>query len=157
EVADFAARLERIPRDLGDWHSTDLELGEQEVRAARIEGYCYRRYENARNRHAVTVLLVCGRAGPIAVHTPDICFTGAGYTAAASPTPFALTYGPADEEASFRTMRLTKDQSAFPTEIRVFWTWNAGETWKAPDQPRAAFAGRRALYKMYVLRMKTAE
>ncbi len=157
DVDDFIARLDAIPRDVGDWHGKDVALPGDQQRAARIDGYCYRRYQNATSRHTVTMLLVCGRAGPIAVHTPDVCFEGAGYRAAMKPAPFELTYGPEDAEAGLRTMRFGKEHAAFPMEIRVFWTWNDGSGWQAPENPRLAYAGRHALYKMYVLRETTDE
>jgi hypothetical protein len=157
EVEEFASRLAVIPRTIGDWHATDLELTSREIEVARIDGYCYRRYENSRNHRSVQMLLVCGRAGPIAAHTPDVCFQGAGYRAVNEPTLLSLPYGPADAEAGFRTMRLAQQESAFPIEIRVYWTWSAGGPWQAPSNPRMSFAGRRALYKLYLLREKTED
>ncbi len=156
-VDDAVALLGNVPRDVGDWRGTDLELSPEEVRAARIAGYCYRRYENARNRHAVVMLLVCGRPGPIAVHTPDVCFEGAGYKRVTSPSPFALAYAAEGREGTFRTMRLRQEEAAFPTELRVFWSWHAGGAWQAPDQPRLSLARHRALYKLYILRSTNDE
>src|SRR5262245_51561300 len=155
EVSAFAARIAQVPRDFGDWHGTDLELSADEIRAARIEGYCYRRYVNPRNRHQVTMLLVCGRVGPIAVHTPDVCFEGAGYKAKTQQMPLTITYGAAEDEARFRTMRFTKAETDSPTQLRVFWGWSVGGAWTAPGNPRLSFAGRRALYKLYVLHETT--
>jgi hypothetical protein len=156
-LEDAVARLGRIPLAVGDWRGADQVLGREETEAARIAGYCYRRYENLRSRHAVTVLLACGRPGPIAVHTPDICFEGAGYRRLAPPAPCRLAYGGDDRAAGFRTMRMRQAEAASPTELRIFWSWSAGGAWQAPDNPRVAFARRRALYKLYVLREYAGE
>lgn len=157
EVREAVARLVDVPRDLGDWRGTDLELSPEEVRAGRIAGYCYRRYENPRNRDAVIVLLVCGRPGPIAVHTPDVCFEGAGFRRVGSPVPFTVAYGTADREADLWTIRMRREEAAFLTELRVFWSWNGENSWQALEQPRVNFARHRSLYKLYVLHGRAGE
>jgi hypothetical protein len=156
EVSDAVARLDDVPRTLGDWSGTDLVLSREEIDAARIAGYCYRLYENSRNRHAVQMLLVTGRPGPIAVHTPDVCFEGAGYGKVGPPTALALRYGAADDEAHLRTIRMRETEAAFPSEVRIFWTWLSAGSWQAPDNPRLTFSRRRALYKLYVLRARAS-
>ena len=63
---------------------------------AGIKGCVYRRYRNPRTGESVSVLLVCGRGGPISVHTPDVCYAGAGYrpTARSEPKEVDLGDGP---------------------------------------------------------------
>jgi len=156
-VDEAVARLARLPRNVGDWQATDIPLTQEELKAAKIAGYVQRRYENVRNRQAVSVILVCGRPGPIAVHTPDICFAGAGYRALTTPGDFALEYGTPTREASFKTMRMQRENAAFPTELRIFWAWGAEGRWQAPANPRLSFARQSALYKLYVFREKPAD
>jgi len=152
ELGAAVARLDGVPRDVGDWHGEDLELPAKQVQAARIAGSCYRRYENSRSRHVVWVLLVCGTPGPIAIHTPEGSFVGAGYQKLGDVAPFQLPYGGADEEASFRTLRLREGGPTRPAELRLFWSWSTGGPWQAPANPRLTFARQRALYKLYVWR-----
>jgi Protein of unknown function (DUF3485) len=73
------ARLERVPVTLGNWRGRSLELDREQLTTAEIAGSIARRYENRRTGATVTVLLVCGRPGPISVHSPDICYPGAGF------------------------------------------------------------------------------
>jgi Protein of unknown function (DUF3485) len=156
EVAEAVARLDQIPREVGDWRGIDLELSPGEIKTAQIAGYCYRRYEHVRNRHGVMMLLVCGRPGPISVHTPDVCFEGAGYQKVSAPVGFTLPYGTSDRKGNFWTMGMR--QKAVPsTGLRVFWAWTAGGPWQAPDYPRLTFARHRTLFKLYVLRGTTDE
>ncbi len=157
EVREAASRLSQIPTRVGDWQGTDLSLTEDEVRAARLTGYCYRRYENVRNGHVVTLLVVCGRPGPISVHTPDVCFTGAGYKMGGAIVPCNVQYGMQGKEAVFHAVQMNSDESAFQSGIRVLWTWGAGGNWQTPSSPRYTFAKYPSLFKMYVIRSKTEE
>src|SRR5262245_11458400 len=77
-VEEAVDRLKGVPKQIRDWTGTDRTLTDDEVRAARIAGYVYRTYVNSTGQ-PVTMLLLCGRSGPISVHTPDICYGGAGY------------------------------------------------------------------------------
>src|SRR5688572_21527023 len=74
-----ASRLEGIPKHVGEWDGTDGQLNAQELAIGEIVGYVHRRYTNRRTGEAVTVLLSCGRSGPLSVHTPDVCYGGQGY------------------------------------------------------------------------------
>src|SRR5687768_16522198 len=73
-------RLERIPLRLGSWIGENVKLTERELAIGHIKGYWHRRYLQPSNGKIMTVLLVCGRPGPIAAHSPEVCFAGAGYS-----------------------------------------------------------------------------
>src|SRR5262249_40391692 len=105
-----------------------------------------------RSGSSVTVLLVCGRPGPISVHTPDVCYDGAGYEALGEPADLRLTVGTSGRDAGFRHVLFRKTNSVVPAYLRVFWSWTSAGTWEAPDNPRLTFASRPALYKLYVIR-----
>ena len=72
-VREAAARLDHLPRSLGDnWDIEETTLSPQVVAVAEIEGYVSRRYIHRRTLSSVSILLLCGRSGPMSVHTPDI-------------------------------------------------------------------------------------
>jgi hypothetical protein len=156
ELSDAAARLAEVPNEVGTWRGKDLELSDREVKAAEIAGYLYRTYEDRRTSAAVTVLLLCGRSGPVSVHPPDVCYRGAGYEPVGPqtrPTVDLLAGG----EASFQAARFRKQGQAGLSRLRIYWAWNAGgDRWVAPDNPRLAFAGRPALFKLYLVRQMTS-
>jgi hypothetical protein len=104
----------------------------------------------------VTAVVVCGPTGPLSVHTPDVCYAGAGYEAKGPPSPFTLRLTDPDREAEFRTQTFDKDGTDKRGELRLFWSWSAGGSWQAPANPRWTFARHAALYKLYVLRETTA-
>lgn len=152
ELVAAVDRLAAVPRGAGDWQGTDLPpLPAEMLERAEIRGSVYRRYENPQTREAVSVLLVCGRGGPISVHTPDVCYAGAGYrqTTPDQPREVGLDGG---RTATFRTARFAKP-GIVPGVIEIFWGWSAdGRTWAAPNNPRMSFARLPALYKIYVIR-----
>jgi hypothetical protein len=76
-LQDAVARLDEVPLTLGEaWDGQPEELSDQEVAVAEIDGYVRWRYVNRRTGAVVSMLLVCGRSGPVAAHTPDVCYAG---------------------------------------------------------------------------------
>jgi hypothetical protein len=150
QLEQAAARLSRVPTQFGDWTGTDLTLDPAVVKAASIEASVYRRYHNARTDETVSVLLVCGRGGPISVHTPDVCYEGAGHRQLAPERRQDLH---ADERVdSFMTAKFVK-AGVVPAQLEIYWGWSLdGTTWQAPANPRMSLARARALYKLYIVR-----
>jgi hypothetical protein len=151
-VEEAVVRLERVPMTLGDWQGRALGLDREVLATAEIAGYIARGYENRRSNAVVTVLLVCGRPGPISVHTPDICYAGAGFEPSRPPAVLSLPLERSGPPATLRDAVLVKPSSTVPTSLRILWTWSAAGAWEAPDNPRLAFAPRQFLYKLYVIR-----
>src|SRR5262249_2268560 len=73
-VSDRLQRLAGLPSTIGDWQGRDLEMDAGERDLARIDGYVMRDYLNRRTGDRLSLLIVCGRPGPISVHTPDVCY-----------------------------------------------------------------------------------
>lgn len=83
--AAAAAKLADLPRTIGPWVGEDRSLDPAEVAAAGVDGYAHRVYRNPATRQAVTLFVVCGRPGPVAVHTPDVCYQASGFMMAGRP------------------------------------------------------------------------
>src|SRR5262245_14554260 len=80
--APAAARMKDVSLVLGHWEGEALDFTPRQMDG--IAGYLYRRYVNRQSGQSVTVALCCGRPGPVAVHTPDVCYAGGGYDVGAS-------------------------------------------------------------------------
>jgi len=158
-VESAVARLGRVPMSLGDWRGRSLaKIGREQLAMAEIDGYVARRYEDRRGEAAVTILLVCGRPGPISVHTPDVCYAGAGFEAKGPPARQSLPFGPSGRPAEFRRVVFSRPNTVVPMYLSILWSWSSAGAWEAPDYPRLAFASRQVLYKLYVIReMATAQ
>lgn len=153
EALDAAVeRLKRIPDTIGDWHGEPLELDWRQLELAEIDGYISRRYKDRQGGRDVTILLVCGRPGPISVHTPDICYRGLGYVPAESPSHSVFKRGHDGPAAEFLAATFERNRTTTPQSLRILWSWNAEGKWEAPNLRRLRFASRPALYKLYVIR-----
>jgi hypothetical protein len=154
-VAEAAARLGRVPMTLGDWEARTVEVDDAQLAAAEIAGHLSRAYRNRRDGSVVTAFLVCGPPGPIAVHTPDVCYAGAGYEVAGAQSRRSLPAGPAGRLAEFMHAELARP-AATPvgaaSRLDILWAWSADGDWQAPDNPRLAYASQPTLYKLYLIR-----
>jgi hypothetical protein len=151
EVA--AARLADVPLTIGDWQGEALALDPEAVAQAKLTGHWIRRYSHAATGRSLTVLLMCGPAGPVSVHTPEWCFGGAGYDMVGPAVQYTVHTEP---PAEFWTARFSKPARVLPEQMRIFWAWSASGTWEAPRQPRLAYGRAPFLYKLYIIRNVTA-
>jgi hypothetical protein len=149
ELEQAPAKLARLPKSVGPWRGEDGELGAREVRQAELRAHLLRHYVHAETGEALTVLAVCGRPGPVAVHSPQVCFGGSGFTPSGPRARHVVrTDGPSAELWAERYQK----SGAIPEHLEVYYGWNAASGWEAADNPRLRFAGARALYKLYVVR-----
>ena len=145
ELEQATARLDRIPRVVGDWEGTDQVLDDRTIAVAELSGYVMRRYVNRRTGAAVSMLLVCGRPGPTAQHTPEVCYVGAGFSAKEKPAHASIPAAPVGKEkpgevpAEFWLAHYNKGGPT-PESLRIYWAWNATGAWEASARPRFEFA-----------------
>lgn len=81
ETADAAARMDALPLEIGDWSGAVLEV--KQPRAGDVAGTIQRRYQNLRTGEEVSVYMVCGRPGPVSIHTPEVCYAASGFVVGA--------------------------------------------------------------------------
>jgi Protein of unknown function (DUF3485) len=151
DIGAAVARLDRVAMKVGDWEGEDQEFDRRQLEQAEIDGYIMRRYKHRRSGALMSILLVCGRTGPIAVHSPDVCYSGAGYELTADPVRKALEPAGGGPPAEFWRGDFSKQNSITPLNIRIYWSWSNGGPWKAPGNSRLTFAGSPVLYKLYVI------
>ena len=135
--------------DVGDWSGRPQTVDQRELIAAGLDGLIMRHYENRRTGRMTNVVLVCGRPGPVSVHTPEICYSGAGFQMVQSQ-PVSFSVNPDSRTAEFLTADFERQESFPPERLRVYWSWNATGIWSVPANPRLAFASRPLLYKLYL-------
>jgi hypothetical protein len=147
--AAAAARLTKVSFTLDDWEGEPLDAAP--TLGDALAGHLYRRYVNRQSGQSVVVAVFCGRPGPIAVHTPDVCYAGGGYDVG-TPVRHTVSPGAQTPPAELKTAQLFKTRSSDRSQLRIFWSWSADGNWTAPDNPRFTFARRPFLYKLYVIR-----
>jgi hypothetical protein len=150
-----AGRLASIPSRVGDWDGEDVPLDAQVWEVVGGTGYLNRRYVNRRTGQVVAVYLACGRPGPIAIHTPDLCYPRSGYLVIGENTRRTVAVDGPAHVAEFNRMvvrdGLTKDPILASVRQEVLWGWSATGQWEAPRAPRVVYARYPVLYKLYVV------
>jgi hypothetical protein len=150
DVQDAVARLDAVPQSIGDWEGEDGELDERVREVSGAHGFLLRRYTNVRAK--ITVLVVCGHPGPVAVHSPEVCYQSAGATVSPAGER-TIEFPEPHPNADFKVIRVdSTEQNARPTRLEVLWTWNCRGRWETPTSPRLTFARYPYLYKLYVIR-----
>ncbi len=159
DLGRAVASLQQIPNEFGDWKSQEPTTSAREPISARelevgeIDGYLARIYTNPANGSTVNLMIVCGRPGPISVHTPDICFKGAGFEIVKQYQRHQIASTQDNSETAEAFFAdFTKPVNAAEQNLRVFWMWSDGRQFFAPDNPRIAFADKDFLYKIYLTR-----
>jgi hypothetical protein len=147
-----SAQLDSIPMAIGDWVGEPLELTARARSRAEIQSYVLRRYVQQRTGTEVSMMLVCGRGGPIAVHTPEVCFPGAGYQITGGSKRHEVALPSAGAPSEFWVSKFRKGEGGVAEHMLIFWSWNATGAWQAPDNPRLSLAHHSRLFKLYVCR-----
>jgi hypothetical protein len=144
EPKQAAERLAQLPMTIGEWDGADPEIQGESVPG--VVGSLQRRYTHRVTGATVILALVCGRPGPVSIHTPDSCYTASGYDFGAR-SPVTVAPG-----VDFWTADAVRVKATEETRLRLFWAWNSGQGWSAPDDARTNFARYPVLHKLYVLR-----
>jgi hypothetical protein len=149
-----AQRLEDVPRQFGGPSNDRWQLQSSETMSPYViemlecTGHIVRTYANLRTGESVSFFVIVGPAGPIAVHTPEICFSSQNYTNDDPREPIAIPNVQGQEDKfwalSFKSKGARRDL------LRVYYAWSTGNGWKAPNDARYAFAGWPYLYKIQV-------
>lgn len=158
EPGASAARLQGIPLTVGKggepwvtWKAGKPEnIDPQQKEIGDIEGDQVIEYTNQRTGTVVRVVVVCGSAGPISVHSPDVCYQGSGYKRI-QPSGRQPIEGGA-QPAEFEAATFTRSEQGVPVFLRIFWAWGADGRWSAPENPRWTYRHRPALFKLYAVR-----
>ena len=148
ETTAAASRMDALPTQVGDWVGSIIEV--KNPQAGGVAGTFLRRYDNHRTGDSVEVYMVCGRPGPVSIHTPDVCYTSNGFTFGSKSRAAVREKG-----GDFWTADAVKTTAAEEQHLRIYWGWNDGAGWTAPEDARWNFVAKRrspVLYKLYVQR-----
>ncbi len=147
DVSAAAQRLTGFPATFGRWQSREShELAKPVLAALQCAGYLNRSYVNQDTGETVNVALLLGPAGPIAVHTPEVCFSSRDFKQRGDRR-LATVRGADETENEFWTV--TFDSTGLEkTILRVFYAWTTDGRWDAVESPRFTYAGKPYLYKI---------
>ena len=144
---DLAAQRAQLPSEAGDWMSRETAVTPAEITSAQAASISRRVYTDRRFGNTVAAILVCGRAGPVSVHTPEVCYPNSGFEAVGQPARIPIN---GENSARFWLSRFRKP-GVGQGFVTVAYGWNAGGKWASPDDPRLTYAGLPILFKLYVV------
>lgn len=142
DMKEASRRLESMPADIDGWHAESYPLDERVAEMLQCQGSLNRVYENPKTGQKVSIVVLLGPAGPIAVHTPEICYSSKDYSITSDRVPYAV-----DDQQDLWDLRL-KSNRAGAAPLRVLYGWTNDGNWDATANPRFAFGGRPLLYKI---------
>jgi hypothetical protein len=148
EVGQAAERLDAIPLHLGEWEGEVEEVRPGDA-GAGVAGCIRRRYIHRQTGATISLFLVCGRPGPVSIHTPDVCYGASGFLVSTHGR-----YEPPSGDSMWKA-DATRTSATEETRLRLYWGWSDGSAWRAADDPRVQFARRPVLHKLYVVRELT--
>ena len=140
-------RVERVPLQVGEWIGKAVDEDAASFVQAGAQAYWTRAYTHPRKKGTLYAILMCGRSGKMAVHTPEVCYRGAGFELANRPETWTVRTSAGESLGTLWTASFSKESG---TDLRLAWGWNDGTSWKASANPRWEFGGEPFLYKLYL-------
>ena len=151
ELTAFNERIKNVPRQIGDWASIDSPVDEKQFAASHCTGLVSRVYKHARTGQEVSLYLVSGKAFHVTLHTPDWCYVAAGYEMQAKPSNYAGVKIEGIPDPDFLNTIFYKETPTLTRKLRILWTYSLDGHWTAPKLAEHRFAGKPALYKVYLI------
>ena len=148
-MKEAAIRVEALPEKIGDWKATRVEpLDDDAASMLRCAGSTVRSYVNTQTGESVSLVLLVGPAGPLAVHTPEVCYGSLNFTTV-QPRQRKIITDVNGNEHPFAFITFEENKVGHRLQ-RVYYAWNRSGTWVAPHSPRTSFAGVPMLYKAQI-------
>jgi hypothetical protein len=145
--------LEPLSGDVGDWQADEIINIDPAEIPAKAECHS-RRFMPLKTGRPVVVSVTSGTPDVVAVHTPDVCYLGAGYKLKGDVTRQSIAYGEG-KTATFWVGDFIKTTALASETVRVRWSWTIDGDWQAPNYPRLvygmSFARAPNLYKLYIV------
>lgn len=144
DVEAIGAKLKDLPEQLGEWSLVEnQELPKAAISILQCYGHSLNVYRNSKTGSRLSVALLFGPRGPIAVHTPEVCYSGVGIEQSGKTEMEVIRV---DEEVhTFWRVNLLSKPALKPA-LEAYYAWSDGGNWQAADYPRVWLTGE--LYKI---------
>ncbi|MDA7874391.1 EpsI family protein [Rhodopirellula sp.] len=130
-----AEALLNLPAKIGKWElASSSEIEGSAKRILQCYGSILQEYVNNTTGAQVTVFVVCGPRGPIAVHTPEVCYSSSGTEPAGDRVASPMLIN--GDSQSLWTVKFRKPRSSDPPHLEVWYGWSDGGPWQAASLPR---------------------
>lgn len=147
---EAGSRIHEIPKEFGDWKASDDEsLSETDITMLDLSKHLVRRYSNSSGEQ-VAVILMVGKTGRLAVHTPAVCFTRGDYKK--ENDGMRVTFRPPANSESMNDnhfWKMTFENQISGRDVRLFYyALGDGKEWYALENPRFQLSHYRYVYKL---------
>ena len=146
-LVETGAKLSQLPATCGDW-----ELVEKQELATRVQPNFYAATVQKSDSIAikatgtvVTIAVLFGPRGPIAVHRPEICYSSVGTKQIGVRKKKTVFVDSAKQR--FWQAQFSQDKSKTAT-LDVWYGWSDGDDWVAAENPRFWMTSN--LYKLQI-------
>lgn len=134
KYTEIGATLRDIPMRFGSWVANEeQEMEASHVKTLECEGYILRTYVHQSTGESINVVVLFGPKGPIAVHTPEICFSSVNLQATSLRAPQSFDFD--GEQNTFWRLGFVSN-SIEKNKLSVTYAWSDGGPWVASEYPR---------------------
>ncbi|PAY16621.1 hypothetical protein CKO51_25960 [Rhodopirellula sp. SM50] len=132
--SDQATLLNQLPTAIGPWTMLDeQQLPESTQRLLRCYGSVVRVYQHTETGVMVNFAIMYGPRGPIAVHTPEVCYSSVG-TNQTRPRRME-TFETKENRHHVWSVEFSRDDEP-EASLAVYYGWSDGGAFVAADSPR---------------------
>lgn len=136
-----------LPTRVGNWQVMhESPLDERTLQMLRCPAHISRVYVHDQTGERVSVTVLVGPAGPIAVHTPEICFSSQDYKIDGDRIAASIDSGELGAQTFWDVVFRTTEVGG--SKLRVLYAWSDGTRWNASEQPRYTYGALPYLYKL---------
>lgn len=155
-LREVGAKLESFPTNFAAWEMQKTErMGKEAIDQLQPAGYIQRLYVNRENGAMVSVTVMVGSSGPMAVHTPEICYGSRDHEQLgprqAIRIPSVSTGDDKNQEdKEYDTVWKTtfRMKGIDAQTMNIYYAWSPGDRWAAAENPRFTYASKPFLYKL---------
>jgi len=123
-------------------------MGATELQMLSCAGYVNRKYVDRETGDVVSLAIYVGPPGPIAVHTPEVCYSSRDYTAEGARK--RVDFPGSNEIGHTLWNTRFRSNNAIGERLSVYYGWLADDAWTAAESPRFAYAGSPMLFKLQI-------
>ncbi|MCS7466778.1 EpsI family protein [Stieleria sp. ICT_E10.1] len=128
------AALKELPKKLGEWTLVeDGDLDEKSLQMLRCYGSFRNVYRHELTKTLVHVAVMYGPRGPIAVHTPEVCYSSEGTKQ--TRDRLVETVETPNQRNQFWSVEFTRNNDP-SSKFEVWYGWSSGDEWVAAEHPR---------------------
>jgi hypothetical protein len=141
--------LQALPHNFDNWEQRESSvLPPATLAILECDQYAQSVYVDRNTGRQIMCTLLVGPPGPMAVHTPEICYSAVDWKAIGERKRVTLDDKRPDTvwRSQFQDAHNSQE-----SDIRVYYAWTDGNEWTAADEPRIQFGGRPFLFKVQVM------